>query len=549
MRLAHMAGIATFVTGGIGGVHRGAEDSMDISADLVELSRTPVVVVSAGIKSILDIGRTLEHLETLGVPTAAFQTNEFPAFFSPQSGLATPARVNTADEVAHAYWASQTLHLPNGILIAVPNKDPAGESVELAIHEALIEAEQQQILGRDVTPFILKRVAEKTGGDSLKSNTLLVKNNARVGADIAISIAKLATDKKCHHNNQIITPNMATSSQMNFTSRSQNVLTSRVLVVGGSVNDVVAKPTEGNDLISFTSNPGNFVECDGGVGRNVAEVLGRLGAKPLLFSAVGSDTRGKHIIEKLQIECGVKCSEDSIPIVNDSHTATYLAVLDCSGDLHVAIADMKVFENIPMPSEKIIAAADYIVIDANPNIEYLKKLSSSAVANGAKVCFEPTSVPKATICGKDDEFVSNLTYAFPNVDELFAMSAAWDSTTTDKTKHSYRDDDFSTIKSAASNLLKRMRPESDAHLIITMGSDGVLLASRISPLQKEPTFQHFAAAQGVDVQNCTGAGDTLCGAFMKGLLDGNDEAGAIQIGMDAALKSLKCANHTISPDL
>ena len=549
MRLAHMAGIATFVTGGIGGVHRGAEDSMDISADLVELSRTPVVVVSAGIKSILDIGRTLEQLETLGVPTAAFQTDEFPAFFSPQSGVATPTRVNNAEEVARAYWASQTMRLPNGMLIAVPNADPAGETVELAIHQALKEAEDQQIIGRDVTPFILKRVAEKTGGDSLKSNTLLVKNNAKIGADIATSIASLATETRCHKNYQIITPNMQSSYQKNSASGSQDVITSPVLVVGGSVNDIVAKPTEGNDLISFTSNPGNFVECDGGVGRNVAEVLGRLGAKPLLFSAVGSDARGKYIIEKLQMECGVKCSEDSIPIVNDHNTATYLAVLDGSGDLHVAIADMKVFESIPMPSEKIIAAADYVVIDANPNIEYLKKLSSSAAATGAKVCFEPTSIPKASICGKDDEFVSNLTYIFPNVDELLAMSAVCDATTANNTKDSYKDNNFSIVKSAASNLLERMRSDSDAHLIITMGSDGVLLASRMSKLQKEPTFRHFAAAQGVDVQNCTGAGDTLCGAFMKGLLDGNDEAHAIEIGMDASLKSLKCANQTISPDL
>ena len=189
MKLAHLAGISTFVTGGSGGVHRGAETSLDISADLYELARTPVVVVSAGVKSILDIKLTLEQLETFGVPAVAFGTDEFPAFFSPKSGVAAPLRLDSVEEIARAYLSGLDLDMPNGMLVAVPNEDPAGEAVENAIQSALDEADVAGVDGRDVTPFILKRVAEMTGGDSLRSNIALVRNNARIGADIAVAIA------------------------------------------------------------------------------------------------------------------------------------------------------------------------------------------------------------------------------------------------------------------------------------------------------------------------------------------------------------------------
>jgi pseudouridine-5'-phosphate glycosidase len=189
MRLAHLAGISTFVTGGIGGVHRNGQVSMDVSADLTELGQTPVVVISAGIKSILDISRTLEVLETNSVPTMGWRTNEFPAFFSPHSGVACPFRVDDAETVARAYWASRALQLPQGMMVAVPNHDPAGATVEKAIQSALKETEEKHISGQAVTPYILKAVAEKTGGDSLRSNMALVRQNAEVGAEIAIAIA------------------------------------------------------------------------------------------------------------------------------------------------------------------------------------------------------------------------------------------------------------------------------------------------------------------------------------------------------------------------
>lgn len=193
MKIAHLAGISTFVTGGIGGVHRSGEVTMDVSADLTELASTPVVVVSAGIKSILDIQRTLEVLETNSVPTYGWQTDDFPAFFSPKSGVACPKRVDSPQQIANAYWACRSLQLSQGMLLAVPNHDPAGQNVEDAIQSALQEAADLNILGQDVTPFVLKKVAEQTQGESLKSNIALVKRNAEIGANIAIAIASAAT--------------------------------------------------------------------------------------------------------------------------------------------------------------------------------------------------------------------------------------------------------------------------------------------------------------------------------------------------------------------
>jgi pseudouridine-5'-phosphate glycosidase len=190
MKLAHLAGIATFVTGGIGGVHRNGQYSMDISSDLTELGQTPVVVVSAGIKSILDIQRTIEVLETNGVPAIGWQTDEFPAFFSPSSGIPCPSRADTAEVIADAYWAARKLNMVQGMLVAVPNNDPAGAYVETAIQAALAEAEELNISGRDVTPYVLKQTAAKTEGDSLRSNMALVRQNAKIGADIAIAISR-----------------------------------------------------------------------------------------------------------------------------------------------------------------------------------------------------------------------------------------------------------------------------------------------------------------------------------------------------------------------
>jgi len=194
MRLAALAGIRVFVTGGLGGVHRGAPQTFDTSADLTELSLTDVAVVSAGVKSILDIALTLETLETLGVPVVAYGTDEFPSFFSRSSGHAAPMRLDTPAELAALMDAKWRLGLAGGVAIVNPirveDEIPADE-IGVIIDRALADMETAGIHGKEATPFLLGRIVEITDGSSLVANIALVNNNARLGAQVAVEYAAL----------------------------------------------------------------------------------------------------------------------------------------------------------------------------------------------------------------------------------------------------------------------------------------------------------------------------------------------------------------------
>ncbi|PYE54145.1 pseudouridine-5'-phosphate glycosidase [Deinococcus yavapaiensis] len=192
MRIAALAGIHVFATGGTGGVHRGAAETFDVSADLTELATTNVAVVSAGVKSILDIGLTLEKLETLGVPVVGFGTDRFPAFYSRESGFAAPLRLDTPQEVAEMLRVKWDLGLEGGVLIAnpIPGEDeiPASD-ITPHIERALADMSASGISGKDATPYLLGRIVEITEGRSLQANIALVKNNARVAALIAAKLS------------------------------------------------------------------------------------------------------------------------------------------------------------------------------------------------------------------------------------------------------------------------------------------------------------------------------------------------------------------------
>ncbi|WP_170437685.1 pseudouridine-5'-phosphate glycosidase [Ruegeria arenilitoris] len=188
MIAAHFAGIEVFATGGIGGVHRGAETSFDISADLHELAQTPVTVVAAGAKAILDLAKTLEVLETLGVPVIAHGQDEFPAFWSAKSPFAAPLRMDTAEQIAKAHATRRALGLPGGQLVAnpIPLADQIpSEELDPIIASAQQDAEAHRITGKAVTPYLLQRIYERTEGRSLIANIALVRNNARLAAGIA----------------------------------------------------------------------------------------------------------------------------------------------------------------------------------------------------------------------------------------------------------------------------------------------------------------------------------------------------------------------------
>ncbi|HGN7330973.1 TPA: pseudouridine-5'-phosphate glycosidase [Staphylococcus aureus] len=194
MIFAAMAGIQFFVTGGIGGVHKGAEHTMDISADLEELSKTNVTVICAGAKSILDLPKTMEYLETKGVPVIGYQTNELPAFFTRESGIKLTSSVETPERLADIHLTKQQLNLEGGIVVAnpIPYEHALSKAyIEAIINEAVVEAENQGIKGKDATPFLLGKIVEKTNGKSLAANIKLVENNAALGAKIAVAVNKL----------------------------------------------------------------------------------------------------------------------------------------------------------------------------------------------------------------------------------------------------------------------------------------------------------------------------------------------------------------------
>jgi pseudouridylate synthase len=191
MIIAHQAGIKVFATGGIGGVHRGAAETMDISADLQELANTPVAVVCAGVKSILDIGLTLEYLETYGVPVLAYQTLEFPAFYTRKSGFNADYRMETPLEIANLLKAKWAMKLQGGVLIGnpIPEKyQMDADEIEKIIQDALNAAEKSGIKGKEITPFLLSKIERLTEGRSLFSNIELVYNNAALAADIAVKM-------------------------------------------------------------------------------------------------------------------------------------------------------------------------------------------------------------------------------------------------------------------------------------------------------------------------------------------------------------------------
>ena len=194
MILASRAGVPVFATGGIGGVHRDVGQTMDVSADLTELGTTNVAVVCAGVKSVLDIPKTVEYLETLGVPIVGFGTDTLPAFYTRSSGIAVDYRVDAADEVAKAMHAKWAMGIDGGLVVGVPvpaSHALASDEIDGVIASALAEMRGLGITGKDTTPFLLRRIAEATGGRSLETNIELVVNNARVAARIAVEFAKL----------------------------------------------------------------------------------------------------------------------------------------------------------------------------------------------------------------------------------------------------------------------------------------------------------------------------------------------------------------------
>lgn len=461
MRLAHLAGIKVFATGGIGGVHRGAESTMDVSTDLIELGRVPVAVVCAGIKSILDIPKSLEVLETQGVPVIGFQTQQFPSFFTNTSGMQVHARADSPGDVARMLFAQDVLCPQIGSVIAVPNPTPADPVlINLAIQEALAEADRRGIAGNAITPFLLEKIEALTRGQSLSANIALVRNNVRVATAIAMEYALMKTSSSDHSSNKkslhfgpsaskssISDPAAAatTTTAAATVQRSQQGRSYDAVVVGGAVVDMIGTvvPSSSSSALPSSqptilgsSNPGKVVTSFGGVGRNIAANMAQHNVRTALVTAVGDDLSGHNLLKHAE-SCGIDVQH--VKIVSSTNvgtssaktsetprTAVYQAIHDHNGDLCVGVADMDIFQHVsPAYLDQLnhLLTPQHcllVVSDGNLSVPSFRHLSQLCRDRHLTLCFEPTSDHKCLL-PLHAEALDAIDIIKPNVSELCTM--------------------------------------------------------------------------------------------------------------------------------
>ncbi|XP_078509550.1 uncharacterized protein LOC144769367 [Lissotriton helveticus] len=554
---AHKAGINIFVTGGIGGVHRGAATSMDVSADLTELGRSPVAVVSAGVKSILDIGRTLEYLETQGVCVASFGgSHEFPAFFSPNSGFQAPFTVKDDKEAAQLIASALELGLGSGVLIAVPIPAEAaasGQEVEEAVQQALSEARQQEVRGKEVTPFVLRRVNELTGGKSLEANLALIRNNAKVGSLIAVSLSKLRnvgrSRRDPHAQKKRSTlparEDMTPSPRMEDTAALKE--NPRPVIIGGTNVDFIAKAANENLVFGGQTNPGRVYQTFGGVGRNLADALSRLGTDPLFISAVGSDRLSESVLRYCS-----HMDQRGISRLEGHSTATYCAFISDRGELSLGLGDFDIHQQITERQlsgfKEQIRSAAMLCIDGNVPVSAIQYACGIAKQCRVPVCYEPTDEGKASKPFLSDTWKA-LTYTSPNLLELRAINRSLGNAVPQDLPTSL-DGILEAAVTLSRPLLKHLHC-----VVVTLGAHGVLLCGRKSDGQTvslRPGFReqepcgdlcaaHYPAAPipNQEIMNVSGAGDSLMAGIIAGIVSGWDTDTSMRMGLLCARLSLR----------
>lgn len=530
MIAAHRAGIHVFVTGGIGGVHRDGENTLDISADLTELGRTPVAVVSAGVKSILDIGRTLEFLETQGVCVATYGTSkDFPAFFSPQSGFSSPFNVSNPEEAAKLIASTLSLGLRSGLLLAVPIPEEhaaAGQQIEEAIQAAVMAARAEGITERDVTPFILQKVNDLTKGKSLQANIALIHNNAKVGSQIACALSKQMSEGKLKEHHQCGKRSADTD----------------VVVIGGINIDFIAKGKT-KTLRFGETNPGSLFQSFGGVGRNLADSLSRLGQRPLLISATGADPSSEAVFKHCK-----HMNMRGVARLKQQSTATYCSVMAESGEMILGLGDMDIHQQITeeyvSQFEKQLSWATLVCLDGNIPIPTINYICSFAMKHNLNVWFEPTDSDKARKPFLSDAWKS-LSYTSPNLVELCAINKTLGFPTPEVLPSAL--DEVLAIAVA----LSRPLLEHIHCLIVTLGANGILvcgehdggsvnLQPRKQKRRRKLCALHYPALTVLpeETANVSGAGDSLAGALIAGVLQQRDADSCVRMGLLAARQSL-----------
>lgn len=555
MFAANIAKIPIFVTGGIGGVHRDAQESFDISADLTELGKTSVAVVCAGVKSILDIQLTLEYLETQGVPVVTYgETKDFPSFFSSKSGFQSPYSLKDPFEVANLLYKQKSLQLQNGIVIAVPipsEYSTDNDEIQAVILKALNEAKNKGVTGKEITPYVLSQVSKLSDGRSLEANVKLIEHNASIGADIAIQYSKILQKAKMSEGrkNQNTSDVIQSSKVRNVTHLEKK----RPLIIGSSVLDIKAI-TEEISNIKEATNPGRLHLSVGGVGRNVAEFLGRCEVDPLLITSLGQDAQGEMIFNEMK---KIDMDTSGIHWSREHPTASYnVLTSQQTGELILAVGDMSINDTI-IPSsvtswEEEIRSSAIVVLDGNITEAAINTAIQICQRHKVPVWFEPTCFSKAT---KPFHIQTNIDFASPNFVELNAIHQAIKGENISDVELG-EDLDTATLLQQCIGLSKTCQP-SVKNLVVTLGRDGVLLVSSRRARFGEGTnnttaYLHYPAVperlSPVDVNNVSGAGDSLAGGILFGFLKDYDKDTCMKAGLLGAYQSL-LSSSAISQDI
>ncbi|GAV03573.1 hypothetical protein RvY_13970 [Ramazzottius varieornatus] len=567
MVLAHQAGIKIFATGGIGGVHRHGERSMDVSADLTELARTtPPVVVCAGIKSILDIPLTLEYLETQGVCVATVgPTEDFPSFYSRQSGHLAPLHVRNEQEAAELILTHQQLHLQSGILLAVPipqEEEIPADDVETWLEQALSDAQLAGVSGKKVTPFLLSRLNELSKGKTLKANIALLENNARVASRIAVELHRLENESENRRSfGNMAFPERENSNREGISAATQSTSSTaggsgRPVVIGGIVADFMAK-CDIDFQMNGSTHPGKLSMTCGGVGHNVADCLTRFGGAPILLSAIGNDYHGKMVKSDSQHMDFSHVREDASSFA----TASYIGILNQRGQLYGGVMDMSIHGTINRDyvkqHEERIKAAPLVVLDGNPPVECMDYVLSLAKKYERPVWYETTDLHKA-----ENAFLTShwwhISYISPNLNELksifkrlgLSLPADIDGIA-----------DGSGHVATVSHIFQHI--PSLQILLLKLGKRGSLLLSTTEvhqPFsnvkvwrQSQPTvyarFYDAPAVASGDIVNVSGSGDCMASGIIHGILNGWSIDQSVDLGTKAAacsLLSLKTVPETLN---
>ncbi|KAJ7293531.1 Indigoidine synthase A like protein-domain-containing protein [Mycena rebaudengoi] len=564
---AALAGIKVFATGGLGGVHRGGEESMDISADLHELTRCQVGLCSAGVKSILDIGRCVE---TLGVPVVTYgKTTDFPAFFSPRSGFQTAWNINDPATAARMLYSQWQLGMKNGALIAVPIPEEFAESGEL-IQQAVTQAVQES-----VTPWLLKRVSELTNNRSLDSNIALLKNTALTGGQIAFQYSQLLANE----------PNVNGKTYTNGFKTQETITAApvKVLVVGSCAVDVSAQSQDVDTAAGLHStSPGTVSLTLGGVGRNIAEACHRSGEPALLVSSIGKDSWGRLLHEEMK---AIGMRTDGL-MECDQRTAVCNLFLDRTGNLVGGVADMRITEEL---DGSLIVSR---IAEHSPRIVALDgNLSSATISTVVNYCVqhhvpshEPTSVTKShkilpaiaeSLNKTTDPAVSFFT---PNLLELAEVYRKAKLEMPAGGSHQENGSDLSFLVDQGIAQMAVALTPFFRHIFIKCGEHGVLAVIRLSgeaasastwtrersnPRRRYVVahgdsgneiliLQHFPALPTI-VINSTGAGDSFVGSLLASLqldahpFDGpNSLERIVAIAQKAATLTLQ-SHSSVSP--